>query len=561
MLPDLLPRLRRAPLPSATSASCAARRIPRSWSSARAALGYARARDHRRVLARRRRARARRGEGRRAARSSSAASSRSTDGARSSCCSRTDRASYGNLVAADHAWRAAAPRRAATRASRGDVAAQGAERASRSPACRSAWPCSCPRRRSGFEDELRARAVADDLVPGPRCDRRRAAAPRRRRRRWLDARRRASPRARGLPHRRRRRRATCTCARGSRCRTRSPRSGCGTPVAECGFALAAQRRAAPALARAAWRRSIRAELLAQHARARAALPLLARRAALRVSGGDRAARARRRPRTCASSTDAGLARRYGRDGAARRRPRADRARARADRRAAATSPTSSPSHDIVALRARAGHPLPGPRLAPPTRPSATASASPRSIPSRMTLLFERFISERAQRAARHRRRLRAPAARGGDPVHLRQVRPRPRRARRDGHHATGRAQRGARRRQGARPRPRAGRPARAASFAWWDGRDIDARAPPRSRLRSRQPADRAARSTLDRRADRLSAPPVAARRRLRHRARAARRAWCRSRTRRWRTAPSSSGTRTTSTRWACSRSTASRSAC
>ena len=37
--------------------------------------------------------------------------------------------------------------------------------------------------------------------------------------------------------------------------------------------------------------------------------------------------------------------------------------------------------------------------------------------------------------------------------------------------------------------------------------------------------------------------------------------WCRSKTPRWRTAPSSSGTRTTSTRWACSRSIAWRSAC
>ena len=54
--------LRRAALPHATSASCAARRIRRSWSSARSALGYARARDHRRMLGRRRRARACRGE-------------------------------------------------------------------------------------------------------------------------------------------------------------------------------------------------------------------------------------------------------------------------------------------------------------------------------------------------------------------------------------------------------------------------------------------------------------------------------------------------------------------
>ena len=35
------------------------------------------------------------------------------------------------------------------------------------------------------------------------------------------------------------------------------------------------------------------------------------------------------------------------------------------------------------------------------------------------MLFERFICQGAQRAARHRRRLRAPAARGSDPVRLR----------------------------------------------------------------------------------------------------------------------------------------------
>ena len=64
-----------------------------------------------------------------------------------------------------------------------------------------------------------------------------------------------------------------------------------------------------------------------------------------------------------------------------------------------------------------------------------------------------------------------------------------------------------------------------------------------------------------RRADRLPAPPVAACRRLRHHPRAAYRSWCRSRTRRWRTAPSSNGTRTISTRSASSRSTSWRSAC
>ena len=65
---------------------------------------------------------------------------------------------------------------------------------------------------------------------------------------------------------------------------------------------------------------------------------------------------------------------------------------------------------------------------------------------------------RAQRAAGHRRRFRASAARGGDPVHLRKVRPRARRADRDGDLLSA-ALGAARRRQGARPRPEPGRPA------------------------------------------------------------------------------------------------------
>ena len=48
-------------------------------------------------------------------------------------------------------------------------------------------------------------------------------------------------------------------------------------------------------------------------------------------------------------------------------------------------------------------------------------------PPQHDLLFERFISRRAQRTARHRRRFRARAARGGDPVYLRALRPRARR--------------------------------------------------------------------------------------------------------------------------------------
>ena len=68
-------------------------------------------------------------------------------------------------------------------------------------------------------------------------------------------------------------------------------------------------------------------------------------------------------------------------------------------------------------------------------------------PTEIDVLFERFVSPERQRAARHRRRLRARAARGGDPVHLRALRPRPRRARRH-RHLLSRALGRARRRQG-----------------------------------------------------------------------------------------------------------------
>ena len=64
---------------------------------------------------------------------------------------------------------------------------------------------------------------------------------------------------------------------------------------------------------------------------------------------------------------------------------------------------------------------------PPTARCASASASPPSIRPEIDLLFERFISADRARAARHRRRLRARAARGGDPVSLWPLRPRARR--------------------------------------------------------------------------------------------------------------------------------------
>ena len=84
------------------------------------------------------------------------------------------------------------------------------------------------------------------------------------------------------------------------------------------------------------------------------------------------------------------------------------------------------------LRPRPRHPLPGPRLGRQLRRLLLPRHHRRrSRPFRPALRALR--QRRAQRAARHRRRLRARAPRGGDPVRLRQVRPRPRGHDRDRH--------------------------------------------------------------------------------------------------------------------------------
>ena len=180
-------------------------------------------------------------------------------------------------------------------------------------------------------------------------------------------------------------------------------------------------------------------------------------------------------------------------------------------------------------------------------------------PARTDAAVRALHQRRAQRAARHRHRLRAPAPRRGHPVHLPQVRPPPRRADRRGHQlpaALGAARRGPRARastcSASTRSPRASSGSTAAS--------IDAE---RLRENGFDPESPLCRLwvELDAAADRLPAPPVAAPGRLRHRARRARASWCRWRTPPCPTAASSSGTRTTSTRSACSRSTSWRWAC
>ncbi len=83
-----------------------------------------------------------------------------------------------------------------------------------------------------------------------------------------------------------------------------------------------------------------------------------------------------------------------------------------------------------ALRALAKNPLPGPRLGGQFRGLLLPRHHRgRSRPRRSAVRALHLAG--APRAARHRRRFRARAARGGDPVHLRQIRPRARRHRRD----------------------------------------------------------------------------------------------------------------------------------
>ncbi len=308
----------------------------------------------------------------------------------------------------------------------------------------------------------------------------------------------------------------------------------------CRARAVSQRRAASALACAA-RAAVSAGVAGRVGRDRAALHVHARRAALRVPGRDRADRhhaggvaahagrgragvalRRRRPAVGALRRRRARARR-GRRITARvgggRCARADRARARADRRAALRGLLPDRLRHRP-LRAHGRHPVPGPRVGGQLGRVLRARHH-RGRPGAHVDAVRALHLEGAQRAARHRRRLRASAARGGDPVHLREVRARPRRARRDGHllpaawcvsrrrpcagsgHDAARAH---------RREPRAARRRHGAAAA-----------AARSRPRPRQPCDAA-------------------------RARAGvHSSWCRSRTRRCPIAPSSSGTRTIST--------------
>ena len=244
--------------------------------------------------------------------------------------------------------------------------------------------------------------------------------------------------------------------------------------------------------------------------------------------------------------------------ACRRRSRAQAApRARADRPAGLRALLPHRQRRRR-LRPRPGHPLPGPRLGGelgrllrPRHHRGLARGRHHGL---------RALRLRGpRRAARHRRRLRARAARGGDPVHLPPLRPRARRHLRHGHplprqagDPRGRHRHGA---LAATPSPRS------PSQIWgWGGGSLPARAAERARPRPDRPAARAD-PRARRRDRRLPAPPLPARRRLRHHRGPARRAGAdreRGDGGPHRHLP---GTRTTSTPSASSRSTSWRSAC
>ncbi len=306
-----------------------------------------------------------------------------------------------------------------------------------------------PSAAQGLAEILRPRDLAQDLVPGARGDRHRAA-PSRRRRRSRRPRHRGRGAHRSADRRRRRRadaRPLAEAPAGHADRD-APRQAGGRvrPRAR------AQRRAAPALEEPPGR-ALRAGVARADDGDRRRLQVLARRAEVRVPAGDRAA-----------GRDAGVA-----AAEAHLRGRAEALSATAcptstGRRSStssgsspssSTSPTSSPSPTSSHWAREREHPVPGPRQRRQLA-GLLLPARHRGRPAPRQPAVRPLHQRRAQGAARHRHRLRAPAARGGDPVHLRQVRPAPRRAHRRRHQLPA-ALGAARRRPRSRHRPAADR--------------------------------------------------------------------------------------------------------
>ena len=223
------------------------------------------------------------------------------------------------------------------------------------------------------------------------------------------------------------RRATCTCthAAGARCRMRSRRHVCAPPssarVSRCIRTASATCGRCRGCAR-----SIHLQLIEATLDDRCALPLLARGIALRVPARDRP-RGGDTVELAATAHLEGhaptLARWRARSGDGARR-----ARARADRGAQlrCVFPDGARHRELCAF---ARHPLPGARLGGEFG-RVLLPGRHRGGPGPDVAALRAVYFARAQRAARYRRRLRARAARGGHPVHLCEVRPRPRGAHR-----------------------------------------------------------------------------------------------------------------------------------
>ena len=226
------------------------------------------------------------------------------------------------------------------------------------------------------------------------------------------------------------------------------------------------------------------EAIAETLAARRGADLLARRAALRISRRDDAtASPRRRTRSCSSPGKAPPTRYPG------RRPGQGRARSLAHELALIAELQYAPYfltvHDIVRF-ARAQDILCQGRGSAANSAVCFCLGITEVDPEPQRPAVRALHLRRAQRAARHRRRFRARAARGGDPVHLRQIRPRARRHRRD-RHLLSRPLGDPRGRQGVRPV--GGRHRRAVVVDLGHGRRRGARDRAQARRhRRRQPA-------------------------------------------------------------------------
>ncbi len=280
----------------------------------------------------------------------------------------TDRASYGNL-----AQLITRGRRQATKGSYRALPRR--RRDVRGGSARAVDAAGCPTRAraAGDADALAAARWVAATFPGPRLDRRRALRPRRRPR---------APRAlrgssRGRPGCRRSPPATSTCTSRARRALQDTLTAIRLrkPLAECGYALFPNgERHLRSRARLAtiYPPALLAETVAIARRCTFSLDELRYEYPEEIvpPGATPASHLRK-------LTEAGLARRYGAAAVAARGPRADRARARADRRARLRALLPHrPRHRRV--RALAGRSSARAAARRPTRPSATRSASPRS---------------------------------------------------------------------------------------------------------------------------------------------------------------------------------------